>query len=106
MLLCSDVFSSSICESDGDVIESKGKAAVLRLHCAGVAVQECVALSCSHANHHRIKINGNRARSTLSALENHMLLHQSLGLSQVRLSQVQLARKCSVPFRRKYKMPV
>lgn len=106
VLLCSNIFSSSICEPDGDVIDSKGKGAALSLHRAGVAFQEHVALSCSHANHCRTEINGNRVRSRPSAFENHMLLCQSLGLPQVRLCQVQLPRKCSLLSRRKYKMPM
>lgn len=83
MLLCSNVFSSSVCERDGDVIESKG--AVLSLHCAGVAFQERVPLSCSHANQCRIEINGNRVRRTPGSFENHMVLCQSLGLPRARL---------------------
>lgn len=69
MLVCSNIFSSNICEAGGNALESKGRGAVLSLHCAGVSFQKCVALSCSHANHCRIGISGNRVRSKPSASE-------------------------------------
>lgn len=44
MLFCSNMFSSSVCAADGDVVENKGKGAVLSLHCAPVSLQELTRL--------------------------------------------------------------
>lgn len=38
MLIWSNIFSSNICEADGNALESKGRGALLSMHCAGVAL--------------------------------------------------------------------
>lgn len=40
MLVCSNIFSSRICEADGNALERKGRGALLSVHCAGVAFQK------------------------------------------------------------------